>query len=540
MEEILRYLYVGWRILVSRRWFALTTAWAICVVGWLGVASLPDQYESEAQIYVDTTTLLGPLLKGIAVQGNINQQLVVMQRTLLSRPNIEKVIRENDLDLKVVDDNGWDALVNSVESRANIRVVGPNLFVVGFVDQNPNLAKRITQSLLDIFVSANVGENRKGMESAQSFIETQIAKYEKQLQAAEARKAAFQSKHADILTGGTFSNRFEASRRAYRNAERELEDTRLVKAQLETLLAKTPRFLEIDQNPSIIVQGGQQVSSTEQEVRSLEQQLASLRSQYTDNHPDVKSMERSLADARKRLEAEKAAKGNGGSGSRKGRIPNTVYEQLQVRLFGVQQDLVRLQKNYTRTKQEFELLEKRKEAAPGIEAQLAGLNRDYSVIKAQYEALLKRRESVNISAAREASTDSVQFRIIEPPEVPSRPSGPKRVLFSVAVLFVGIGAGVALPILFALMSGYIYDRKDLEETFNLPVLGTVQYMAGTADVAGRLFSFLLFALGGGALALTLLGVVYLQPNPSMIDAVFDRYDVNSYVEQVKGAVSNVF
>lgn len=540
MDEILRYLYIGWRILVSRRWFALSTAWAICVVGWLGVASLPDQYESEAQIYVDTTTLLGPLLKGIAVQGNINQQLTVMQRTLLSRPNIEKVIRENDLDLKVVDDTGWDSLVKSVEDRANIRVVGPNLFVVGFTDSNPQLAKRITQSLLDIFVSANVGENRKGMESAQTFIETQIAKYEKQLRAAEERMADFKSRHADILGSGNFSSRYESARREFRKAERELEDTRLVKAQLENLLAKTPRFLEVDQNPSVIVQGGQQTSATEREVRSLEQQLATLRSQYTDNHPDVKSLERSLADARQRLEAEKASQPAGGSGNRRGRIPNTVHEQLQVRLIGVEQDLVRLQKNYVRSKEEFEILEKRKSAAPAIEAELAGLNRDYDVIKAQYEALLKRRESVNISAAREASTDSVQFRIIEPPEVPARPSGPKRVLFSVAVLFVGVGAGLSLPVLFALMTGYVYDRKDLEETFNLPVLGTVQYIAGTADVAGRFASLMVFLAGSGGLVLTLLGIIYLQPNPAMIDSVIDRYDVKTYVDQVKGAVTNVF
>lgn len=539
MDEVLRYLYIGWRMLVSRRWFALTTAWAICVVGWLGVASLPDQYESEAQIYVDTTTLLGPLLKGIAVQGNISQQLTVMQRTLLSRPNLEKVIRDNDLDLRVVDEDGWETLVNSVKSRANIKVVGPNLFVVGFTDANPELAKRITQSLLDIFVSTNVGENRKGMESAQTFIETQIAKYETQLRAAEERMADFKSKHADILSGGNFFSRYEGARREFRNAERELEDMRLVKAQLETLLAKTPRFLEVDQNPSIIVQG-EQLSTTEREVRNLEQTLAELSSQYTENHPDVQSIKRSLADARARLEAEQASKSTAGSGSRRGSIPNSVYEQLQVRLFGIEQDLVRMEKNYGRAKAEFELLEQRKSTAPSIEAELAGLNRDYDVIKAQYEALLERRESVNISAAREATTDSVQFRIIEPPEVPALPSGPKRVLFSVAVLFVGIGTALALPVLFSIMTGYIYDRKDLEETFNLPVLGTVQYIGGTADVAGRFASLMIFVAAGGGLVLSLLGVVYLQPNPAMIDAVVDRYDVKQYVDQVKGVFANVF
>ena len=36
----------------QRRWLALGTAWIICLLGWLGVAMVPNSYESHARIFV--------------------------------------------------------------------------------------------------------------------------------------------------------------------------------------------------------------------------------------------------------------------------------------------------------------------------------------------------------------------------------------------------------------------------------------------------------------------------------------------------------
>ena len=74
-----------------RRWLVLGIAWPICLAGWIAVALLPSKYVATARVYVDTETLLSPLLKGMAVDVDMNQQVEVMQRTLLSRPNLQKV-----------------------------------------------------------------------------------------------------------------------------------------------------------------------------------------------------------------------------------------------------------------------------------------------------------------------------------------------------------------------------------------------------------------------------------------------------------------
>ena len=60
---------------------------------------MPDLYEASARIYVDTQSVLKPLMQGLAVQPNVDQQVMILSRTLISRPNVEKLVRMADLDL---------------------------------------------------------------------------------------------------------------------------------------------------------------------------------------------------------------------------------------------------------------------------------------------------------------------------------------------------------------------------------------------------------------------------------------------------------
>src|SRR4051794_21212830 len=99
MKELLEILGIYLRGMWHRRWIGLVTAWAVVIVGAAVVNRIPERYEASARVYVDTDTMLRPLLQGLAIQPNIDQQVALMSRTLISRPNVEKLIRQADLDL---------------------------------------------------------------------------------------------------------------------------------------------------------------------------------------------------------------------------------------------------------------------------------------------------------------------------------------------------------------------------------------------------------------------------------------------------------
>ena len=129
MQEILTQVYGYLRSIWRRRWPMLLVVWFVCIVGWAFVLKMPNQYEASAKVYVDTDSMLQPLLRGIAVESNVAQQVDLITKTLFSRPNLEQVARMTDLDLQVKNDTETEALLESVKKRVTLQGGGSKIFL---------------------------------------------------------------------------------------------------------------------------------------------------------------------------------------------------------------------------------------------------------------------------------------------------------------------------------------------------------------------------------------------------------------------------
>src|SRR6202521_5854382 len=98
MPELVEQLLAILRGMWQRRWIGLAVAWLSAIIGTIVVFRLPDKYEASARVYVDTQSLLQPLMSGMAMTPDAGQQVSILSRLLLSRPNLEKIIRKSDLD----------------------------------------------------------------------------------------------------------------------------------------------------------------------------------------------------------------------------------------------------------------------------------------------------------------------------------------------------------------------------------------------------------------------------------------------------------
>src|SRR5204863_5537636 len=146
--EILDHLRGMWH----RRWIGLAVAWLAVVIGVAIVYRIPERYEAGARVYVDTESILKPLLSGLAIQPNLDQQVSMISRTLISRPNVEKLVRMADLDLRVRGQPERDELIDNVIKT--IRLEGnitSNLYVISYRYADPEQGRRVVQSLLGIF-----------------------------------------------------------------------------------------------------------------------------------------------------------------------------------------------------------------------------------------------------------------------------------------------------------------------------------------------------------------------------------------------------
>jgi uncharacterized protein involved in exopolysaccharide biosynthesis len=117
---------------------------------------------------VDTQSILKPLMSGLAVQPNVDQQISILSRTLISRPNVEKLIRMADLDLTVKTKEEREALILGVTKSLEIRVAGrDNLYTLAYTDTDAERAKRVVQSMVSMFVESGLGDKRKDSDTAQ-------------------------------------------------------------------------------------------------------------------------------------------------------------------------------------------------------------------------------------------------------------------------------------------------------------------------------------------------------------------------------------
>lgn len=202
MSELIAQLLVYIKGIWKYRWASVATAWTVAIAGWFFVYQMPDNYQASARIYVDTQSILRPLMAGMTVSPNPDQQITIMSRTLISRPNVERIIRMVDLDIKITDDSAREKLVTTLMKDIKLSTTGSdNIFMISYDNKDPRLAKDIVQSLLTIFVEGGLEGKKQDSASALRFIDQQIAAYEEKLVAAEAALTAFKQKNIGFLPG---------------------------------------------------------------------------------------------------------------------------------------------------------------------------------------------------------------------------------------------------------------------------------------------------------------------------------------------------
>ena len=302
LDKFLTILHGIWRF----RWYAILVAWVLAPIGWVVVSKMPNQYESSAQIYVDADSVLRPMLRGIALDSiDISERLGMMSKAILSRPNLEKVIREVDLDVNITSRVEREALFSNLEKSISIKATRthrtprpqpPNLYFISAQNKNPELAYKIVQSLLDIFVESSLGDTREDSNVAQKFLDQQIKEYEAKLIAAEERLRQFKRGNIETLPeqGRNFYQRLQQS-------QTQLDEIRLQISEEENRRRELVRQIDgINPTQSVVGTDGRAIiSPLQQRINTLQERLDELLLRYTDEHPDVLEAKSALESLRR-------------------------------------------------------------------------------------------------------------------------------------------------------------------------------------------------------------------------------------------------
>ncbi len=466
------------RALGKWRWLALSVGVAAALASAFAVTLVRDRYEASARVFVDTQTVLKPLMAGLAHQPDIDLQLRMLARTLISRSNVERLLETPGLGLDVSTASAREQTIATLTEQIKIVPVSPgssaNLFEVKYRGSHPDVAKRVVEATVALFIDSGEGQKKRDSADAGRFIDDQIQVYERKLVEAESRLKDFKVRNfgvtgassqdyfarVSILTDETNRLRVELSA-----AERGRESFR---RELASEQPQLPVDVALRSGSPVIVE-------LEARLETQKSALDDLLRRYTDAHPDVASTRRLVSqlqlDLEKRRASEEARLSAMGKAPQAATSP--VYQKLRISLADAEAQVAALRTQLGAKQAQLESFRSTATRAPQVEAELTQLNRDYEVIRKNYDTMVVRRESAQLGVKMDQSSQLAEFRLIEPPHAATMPVFPGQLHAALLGLLASIVLGVTAALLADRIAPTVDSAAALRVLSQRPLLGAV-------------------------------------------------------------------
>ena len=467
------------RIALRRRWLALGVAAGVAVACGMGITAVPERYEASARVYVDTQTVLKPLMASLTFQPDIDEQVRMLARTLISRPNVERLVRIPELQMDVSSADAREEVVSRLMDQIKVvPTASGNLYAISYRGASPERAQRLVEATVDLFVHAGAGAKKRDSQDAGRFIEDQIRRYETKLTEAESRLKDFKIRNFGVsgVSNQDYFARMSALSDEVNKLRVELSAAEQARDSYRRELAAEEPQLPAE----LATKNGGAAVLPEAEARldAQKKQLDELLRRYTEEHPDVISARRVISqlevEARERKAAEQRALAKLGKAGRAATSP--VYQKLRVSLAETEAQVASLRSQLAMQQGRLDQVRSLAGRVPQVEAELAQLNRDYEIIRKNYDLMVARRESASLGVKLDESSQLAEFRVVEPARVSPSPVFPGRLHLALIAIVVSLAAGIAAAVVADLMRPTIDGAESLRTLSDRPVLGTVSML----------------------------------------------------------------
>jgi polysaccharide biosynthesis transport protein len=475
----------GWEeylaIIVRRRWWIVLPLFLIWLTVWGVSWLLPTTYQSDALISAEQEKV-SDLYVMENVNVNLQNRLQSTTQQVLSRASLQAIIDRFKLYETPPRPSGFfkpKDPVDQMRGDIKIELVGSPgyrgefvTFKIHYSADTPELAQRVNSELTSLFINENVRAQRQLSESTTAFLDKELADARAKMVQQEAEVSAFKARHVGNLPGQLQSNvQILAGLQAQlASTLHALDTSKQQKIYLESLLQQY-------QSAQASLGGDSTVISTQaldKVLRDLRLQMQNLRTRYTDDHPDIVALKDEIAKTevlRKQNEAEIAS--NQQTSKPAGAIDFSAAEglqrgsptavmQLQSQLKANQMEIQNEQQHAKDLELQTASYQGRLNLTPETEQELGVVSRGFDEARFNYNSLLQKQTQSQLATSLGQQHQGQQFRIVDPPKFPDKPSAPNRFLISLCGLALGAVFGVGLATVLELTDVRYRHEKDLE------------------------------------------------------------------------------
>jgi polysaccharide chain length determinant protein (PEP-CTERM system associated) len=459
------------RRVFRRFWWIAPISVVVCVaVAIFAATLLPKKYTSQTSVLVDEPTV--PVNYVAPVVSATASRLASIQQQILSGPNLQIVVEKFGLYPEERGKAPITALVDRLKEAITVTplqaTTGASLpgFHVNVKFGNPQMAHDICAEVTSMFLEQNAKVREHIGKETTGFLSQQLDQAKQNLDQQDAALAEFKRQHlgslpeeetANLQMLGGLNTQLDA---ASQNINRAQQD----KAYLQTILDQQ------EANWKLAHTGGQNPETLDEQLNGLQEQLANALNRYTPEHPDIIKLKSQIEDVKKRMaEATPTTSAIPAWASHE----PAQLAQLRLKIKQNNDTIAGLTKKQSQIEEQIRVLQGRVQSSPMIEQQFKELTRNYDTALEGYKDLLKKQESSAMAGALEHQQEGEQFRVLEPPSLPTEPSFPNKPLFAGGGLGFGIALSAGIMYLIALGDKSLHTERDVEVSLRLPVLTTV-------------------------------------------------------------------
>jgi len=486
------------------KWLVTIAAWVICIAGWAFVYKMPNVYESSAKVHVDTRTMLRPLLRGLAIQSDVRGLVSIMKKLMFTQQNMLKIAETADMEVDRSSEKKTRLLIEELKNSLKIGGGRGEMFSISYASKDPQNAKNVVQAVLAVFSEQAQSSTLGDVDSAQRFIDNQIREYEQRLRNAERAKENFKRDNIGLLPGQPGEGQINAIQGIRKTIEASqmhrselLSRKRVLKNQLKEALLSSKKWGLTDDDTDSSFEGIR--------MSQLKKRKNELLLKYTENHPNIASIDLELKMLKKKKEDE--AKLNGPLSVA---MSSPYVQSIKIELNRIDTDIATINSRIHSLKKKLTKEDDQFNTRLTIETEMGNLNRDYSTIKKNYLALIDRREQARMSNSVDTQVSALKFKVVDPANLPDTPSSPQRKIFYSAILFIGFAVGLALALLTVFIRPSFVEAKHLRDVTGIPMLGTVSIIISETQAKRNRFRFIMFALANILLLFSYTGVMMLD------------------------------
>ncbi|MBE0669576.1 MAG: hypothetical protein IH588_03220 [Anaerolineales bacterium] len=487
-------------ILRRRKWLIIFSFLVILFAALVYCVIIPDQYRSRAKILIIAPSVAEGMVRS-TVNLSTGDRLRSIEQDILGRLRLPEVIQKIGISRLGFDAMSEDDMLWMMRNRIELEIEknpernperNVNTFDLTFLHEDPKVAQEVTSSLSALFIGENIRLREAISQDTSKFLEIQLAETRDRLERQEEKIKRYKLTYGGELPQQEQANlsrlqRLQDQIKNNSDAVARLQDRKVFLESQSAALARTMRAN--DQNPSdpdgLVDQLVPQNLLSEHSLRKKRLDDASRK--FTPLHPSVvqakwelEQIEAEIAAVRKEaLKRQSSSAGKDDSANK----PVPGLQQVSPEMAEIQRlrgqiaqadlEITALKRESANAARTIDEIQRKVERLPQREQEIVSLTRDYENIKKSYDDLLDKKLKANISLNLEENQKGERFQVLEPANLPTRPSKPNRLkiigLALLAAFAVGVGGSFGLEML----NPTLRESKEFKSYFDVPILASL-------------------------------------------------------------------